>query len=222
MGDDPRTAVCIFAKPPTVGEVKTRLASAVGPEAAAQLAAAFLRDTLDAVRTFPWAHTIVASTHPDLHGLVGDAMPVWLQGAGDLGARIERILARALTGHATAVALGADSPATARARLGQARAALHGGADAVIGPTEDGGFDVLGLQRCPEHLFRDLPWSDPTTCARTLERLEGAGMRVVVLDPGFDVDRPSDLPRLRRLLEGAPHLAPATWKVLADLGDGAA
>ncbi|MFW6088053.1 MAG: hypothetical protein ACODAG_12660, partial [Myxococcota bacterium] len=55
---DHRIAVCIFAKPPTPGAVKTRLATVVGHAAAARLADAFLRDTWAAVARQPWARPI--------------------------------------------------------------------------------------------------------------------------------------------------------------------
>jgi glycosyltransferase A (GT-A) superfamily protein (DUF2064 family) len=47
-----RAAVCIFAKPPVAGAVKTRLIPVVGAERAAELAEAFLQDTLAVVRKF--------------------------------------------------------------------------------------------------------------------------------------------------------------------------
>lgn len=204
--------VCIFAKPPAVGEVKTRLANAIGPAHAARLAAALFDDTLRAVRACPWALPIVATTDPESWRPDGAAQ-VWSQGEGDLGARVERVLRRALAEHPQAVAVGADAPATLGPRLARARAKLTS-ADAVMGPTGDGGFDLLALHRCPEGLLRNLPWSVPTTCAQTLRRLRSHGLRVNILDVTFDVDRPDDLARLGHLLSTAPHLAPATWQVL--------
>jgi uncharacterized protein len=217
-GPTPPIAVCIFAKPPDAGAVKTRLASAVGPEGAARLASALLQDTLAAVRACPWAVPIVATT--DAHGWHPEgAAQVWPQGGGDLGARVERVLRRALETYPAAVAVGADSPATLRPRLEEARAALAH-TTAVVGPTEDGGFDLLALRRCPIGLLQDLPWSAPTTCDRTVHQLRARGFDVQVLDVGFDVDRPEDLARLARLLADAPHLAPATWEALKALGAG--
>lgn len=216
---DHRIAVCVFAKPPTPGTVKTRLAAAVGPVAASRLAAAFLRDTWDAVLRLPWARPILATTGPGT-GLEGPAdAATWLQGDGDLGARLERVLGRALTGHAAAIAVGADSPATIAARLPQARMVLAQ-TEAALGPTADGGFDLIGLRECPLGLFDALPWSRPDTCRRMTERLREASLGVGLLETGFDVDHPSDLDLLRRAIEDDPSVAPATAAVLAGLESG--
>ncbi len=54
--------VCIFVKPPEPGAVKTRLIPELGPERTAELAEAFLQDTVAMVRTLPWAECIIAAT----------------------------------------------------------------------------------------------------------------------------------------------------------------
>jgi hypothetical protein len=202
--------VCIFAKPPVPGQVKTRLQPALGREGAAALARAFLDDTCAALRDLPWASPVLATTGP----LDGAPFPIWPQGEGDLGARLERVLARALREAPFAIAVGTDSPGLPPRLLDDARTALAD-ADAVIGPSADGGFYLLGLRRCPEGLLRDLPWSRADTCIRTLARLRERGFRVAALDPWFDVDRPGDLATLRGLLATGTITAPATARLLA-------
>jgi rSAM/selenodomain-associated transferase 1 len=201
--------ICIFAKPPVAGRVKTRLAAALGSERAAALARAFLDDTIATVRALPWAQVALASTEP-----VPSDLPVLLQGDGDLGERIERVLRAALELAPFAVAIGADAPALPPRLLEAARAAL-GRADAVIGPADDGGFYLLGLRACPEGLLADLPWSAPDTFARTVGRLRERRGRVEVLEPWFDVDRPEDLEKLRDLLRSGEIVAPRTARLLA-------
>ncbi len=207
-----RTPVCIFAKPPVAGAVKTRLAD---PAYAAELARAFLVDTCAAVRSLPWADAILATTGALDRELAAElAVSVWLQGDGDLGARLERVLRRALASSDTAIAIGADSPGLPRDRFDQARAALLT-TDAVLGPSEDGGFFLLALRRCPEGLLADLPWSRSDTFGATLARLHERGLSTTVLDPWFDVDRPADLDRLRSLIASRAVAAPETQRVLA-------
>lgn len=201
-----RVPVCIFAKPPIAGEVKTRLAE---PARAAELARAFLADTCDAVRAVPWADAIVATTGP-----LDSSVLTWPQGDGDLGARVERVLRRALASAPIAIAIGADTPGLPREFLDRARGALTT-ADAAIGPTDDGGFYLLALRRCPDGLLTDLPWSRSDTFAATLARLHDRGLSTVVLDSWFDVDRPHDLERLRALLNARVIVAPRTHALLA-------
>ena len=200
--------ICVFAKPPVAGQVKTRLAAALGEERAAALASAFLLDTIASLRSLPWARPVLASTEA-----VESDLPVLLQGEGDLGARIEHVLRAALLLATPAVAIGADAPALPGRLLEAAREAL-GRADAVIGPADDGGFYLLGLRDCPQGLLAGLPWSAAETCARTLDRLRGRGLRVEVLERWFDVDRPEDLERLRAALGSGEIVAPRTAKIL--------
>src|SRR5262249_52426974 len=162
--------ICIFAKSPRPGSVKTRLASKVGTEGAAALAAAFSRDTWSAVRALRWERPVLATTEANAKDWdFARRADVWLQGNGDLGEGLERVLRRALRRAPFAIALGIDTPGLPRSLVEQARKALQT-SDAVLGPCEDGGFYLLGLRECPRGLLRNLPWSTRETFAQTLTR----------------------------------------------------
>jgi rSAM/selenodomain-associated transferase 1 len=211
-----RLPVCIFARPPVPGRAKTRLAPEVGPEGAARLARAFLEDTWALAGSLPWARRILATTS----GAGLDPPPgaeVWLQGGGDLGARIARILRRALRDAPRAFALGADSPGMPASLLAEARRRLADH-DAVLGPCADGGFYVLGLTRCPPGLLGGLTWSAADTFSRARDRLRSRGFSTAVLPEWFDVDGPRELRRLARLLARGRLRAPRTARALAGLG----
>lgn len=211
---DSRGYVCVFVKAPRPGKVKTRLAPALGSEGAAALARAFFFDTLAAVRALPWAHPIVAADGALRDTVdVAPGVEVWPQGGGDLGERMERVLSRALERAPFAIALGTDSPGLPPRLFESARAELER-SQAVIGPSEDGGFYLLGLRRCPRGLFCGVPWSRDDTCARTRVRLKAHGLDPVILERWFDVDWPKDLARLRALLERGDLLAPQTSRTL--------
>ncbi len=209
-------ALCVFAKPPRAGDAKTRLAPAVGAEAAAQLARAFLTDTWAWVTRLPWARPVLASTGPWPEGLLPAPVEVWQQGAGDLGARMETILHRGLRECSAVMALGADSPGLPVEYVEAARAGLAE-ADAVFGPSEDGGFYLLALRRLPVGALEGLPWSHSETLVRTEERLKSLGLSVARVAPFFDVDVPADLERLERELRGGRLQAPATAAALGML-----
>jgi uncharacterized protein len=215
-----RLPVCVFVKPPRPGTSKTRLIPAVGAHGAVCLAGAFLEDTWSFVRSLRWAHPVLVASDEDdaLVALASDA-PLWLQGEGDLGARLERVLRRALGIGQAAIAVGADSPGLPRRLMEQMRAALvrH---DAVLGPAEDGGFYAVGLRRCPKGVFAGVPWSTGDTFRATVDQMRGLGLNVAVIEPWFDVDRPQDLARLARLLAGGLVSAPATRQTLEELGLG--
>jgi rSAM/selenodomain-associated transferase 1 len=204
------TVAClVFAKPPVPGLAKTRLAAVVGPVAAAELARAFLRDTWTAVRALDRDPVLLTTDPAADHGIEAERRD---QGTGDLGARLERALRAALRDHDAAVALGGDSPGIPAGHYRELLTAI-GRTDAVLGPTDDGGFWTIGLRRCPERLLADLPWSAPDTFVRARDRL--ADLRPAVISGWWDVDVAEDLERLRR--DVPRDRAPATWDALDRL-----
>lgn len=210
--------VCVFAKPARPGVAKTRLAGSVGAERAAALAGAFFQDTWTAMRALPGVHPIAAvSEMDDAFETLCSPEHIWLQGDGDLGQRIERVMQRALRSLPLAIAIGADTPGLPLRLIAEARDALRD-FDAVLGPTEDGGFYLLGLRSCPSTLLHGLPWSQPHTFDETQQRLSERGLRCAVLSPWFDIDRPQDLAKLAALLDAGQLLAPHTKRLLNSRG----
>lgn len=205
----------VFAKPPVAGVSKTRLARGVGPELAADLAAAFLRDTLAQIARIDGLEPVLAST--DLGWDFGTAVRRVDQGGGDLGARLERVLRDGIAATGAALAVGADSPGLPDDRL---VAALSGLAthDAVFVPSEDGGFVVLAVRTLPEGVLDGIPWSTEHTRSAVVAALVREGLSVAVLEGWFDIDEPVDLERFEREvpLSHAPH----TWAVLDRAGRG--
>ena len=216
--------VCIFVKPFTAGEVKTRLIPSLGAAGAAQLAEAMFQDTRSVVQKVPWAQEIIASTGPLRTVPPDDSNWVWPQGEGTLGDRLERILRRALAKAAMAIAIGADSPGLPLRVFEEARRRLQSD-DAVLGPCEDGGFYLLGLKRCPPGLLDGIGWSQPDTLPQIHEKLQRAGFKISLLEPWFDVDRPEDLERLYSRIAAGQISAPRSAEVLGhrkrSLGHGA-
>lgn len=211
------TSICVFFKPPRAGEVKTRLIPAVGADGAALLAEAFFRDTWDCVESLRWALPIVASTESlDLSLLPRPETQVWLQGDGNLGARMERVLRRALKQTPFAMAIGADSPGLRSRFLDHAHDAMRT-ADAVIGPSDDGGFYLLGVRECSPGLLDGIPWSQSSTFGATLTRLRDRGMNVALIDSWYDIDRPEDFATLERQLAAQAIVAPETLQALRSL-----
>lgn len=206
-----RVPVCVFAKPPLPGQVKTRLAPALGNEGAASLASAMLLDVWSTVMSCPGVQPVLAATE---HGPfpITDA-EIWLQENGDLGARIEAIIQRALRVSSAAMVIGADTPALAQIHIQSALSALST-TDVVLGRCSDGGFYLLAIKVCPAGLFSNLPWSTPETADAVLARLKQHGISVSEIEPLFDVDCKEDLVRLNELLRREPSLAPATRQAL--------
>jgi uncharacterized protein len=201
--------VCIFAKPPIPGEVKTRLIPVLGTTGAAELASAMLLDVWRTVELCAGVRPMLATTRPGDFPVSVSSDDLWLQGDGDLGQRLERILTRALLQAPAAMAIGADTPALTAAHLRAALDALQTD-DAVLGPSTDGGFYLLALRKCERGLFASLPWSTSETGQQLKARLEEHGLSIAELEPLCDVDTPGDLSSMEQHLAAHPSLAPAT------------
>ncbi len=214
----------LFARPPVAGRAKTRLAVTVGEQAAACLATSFLRDTLALCRTLPDHHLVLATVEPLAEYAPADsalgrelaALQTWPQGEGDLGARMERALRRALELGPWALIVGTDSPGLPLASLESAVRSLQH-SDAVVGPTLDGGYYMLGMRRCPEGALDGLPWSNSQTCAATLERLYRLGMEPTVAPTFLDIDTGDDLQAWLAGAAAGLWRAPFTERTLAEL-----
>lgn len=193
-------AVLVMAKAPLPGLAKTRLIPALGVAGAATLAARMLRHTLDeALAAGLGPVTLCAApqaSHPAFAEIAREGRITMAdQGDGDLGARMQRALERALTAHAGALLIGTDAPALDAAVLRAAHAALKAH-DAVLVPAHDGGYVLIGLRRIEPRLFADMPWSTPQVLALTRERLRGSGLRWAELPALHDIDEPADLAHL--------------------------
>lgn len=211
-----RIPVCVFAKPPVVGRVKTRLASAIGDARAAGIAAAMLSDVWSVVMNTAGTLPVLAAAEPGCFPIDVSEERIWLQPPGDLGTRIESILRRGLETAPAAIALGADSPALTADLLREAMDALQFG-DAVLGPSRDGGFYLLGLRHCPTGLLSGIRWSSEHTFRETEARMDAHGMRISRLATLLDVDTAADLQQLRIDLRNAPlQTAPLTRKWLDE------
>jgi rSAM/selenodomain-associated transferase 1 len=191
------TRILIFAKAPVPGKVKTRLIPALGAEAAAILAAMMLGRTageaLDSEVGSVELCMDPPSGHPDWMGQVPlDVIPT-PQGEGGLGERLARAARRVLDAGDRVILIGTDCPELDRDRLVAAAAALERH-DAVIHPTQDGGYALLGLARFDPSLFEGIAWSTDQVAAQTIARIEALGWSLHMGDTLRDIDVPADLP----------------------------
>ena len=190
------TRILIFAKAPVPGKVKTRLIPAIGAEAAALLAATMLhrtaREALDSDVGSVELCMDPPSGHLDWIGQVPlDVVPT-PQGEGDLGERLARAARRVLAAGDRVILIGTDCPELDRDCLVAAAAALERH-DAVIHPTQDGGYALLGLGRFDASLFEGIAWSTDQVAAHTIARIEALGWSLHVGETLRDIDVPADL-----------------------------
>lgn len=195
----PDARLMIFAKAPVAGSAKTRLAPTLGEQGAADLHAQLTERILHTAITANLAPVEIWCSPDCSHRFfqaVTSAVGRRVQHGEDLGERMANAFDAALIHHPYAVLVGTDCPAMTADYLARAFALLDGGADAVLGPAEDGGYVLLGLRRTDKHLFEDVAWGTNRVLDETCERLTALSWRWQELETLWDVDRPEDLERL--------------------------
>jgi len=187
--------VIIMCKAPVAGQVKTRLMCRYSAEEAASLHRAMAERVIARAKRL-FTHVIIAADDPAHPFFAAFGLPLRAQGEGDLGVRMQRqIDAPFAAGAKGVLLLGTDSPHMADARLIEAAAALDA-ADVVLGPVEDGGYDLIALAAA-HNIFDGVAWSSADVLRRSVANAERQGLRVALLSESFDVDTPADLDRAR-------------------------
>lgn len=192
----------VFAKHWTPGEVKTRLAASIGDEKAAETYRRFVETTLARLGQLPCDKVLAYSPLAQKSELaaVAEGWKHSFQGEGDLGDRMQRFFAEQFeAGYERVVLLGTDSPNVPLESIELAFKSLHKN-DAVFGPTEDGGYYLLGMSRLLIRLIENIPWSTAEVWPTTQARLQESGVSFATVATWYDVDTKTDLERLRNHL----------------------
>ena len=113
--------------------------------------------------------------------------------------------------------MNSDGPTLPPAYLVEAFARLRDGADVVLGPSDDGGYYLIGLKRPAPRLLREVRMSTPSVLADTLAIAAEEGLTVALLPAWYDVDDAASLGRLAVELRDAPAtVAPRTRRWLGE------
>ena len=220
-----RPAIIVMAKAPRAGRAKTRLVPPLTHAEASELAACFLRDTVASAHRVA-SEVFVAYTPREERATLEAVLPghaLWIEQRGsDLGARLDGVAEEAARlGLGPFVIVGADSPTLPHEFLQTAIESLESrAADIALGPTDDGGFYAVALQRpaAPE-LFHAVAWSTPRAFRETSDNAARLGLTLAELPRWYDIDTPDDLRRLRAEFstdEDARLRAPATFQWLSS------
>lgn len=227
-----RCAMTVMAKAPRAGQVKTRLIPLLTPEEAAALSTCFLRDMCATINLAGQGadkvQGFVCYTPPDSEETLRDILPhefrLLLQRDGSFGNRlagaIEDLLA---VGFGSVCLINSDSPTAPPAVFADAiRLLSQPGDQIVLGPSDDGGYYLIGMKKLEFHLFEKIDWSTDRVFHQTQQRAGELGLGVHTLPYCYDVDDPASFQRLCTELLGsnqrlATEVAPATRQFLCEL-----
>src|SRR5258705_1318347 len=220
-------ALAVMAKAPIAGSVKTRLLPYLSAAEAAELARSLLLDQLSHLRAIETADLYVAFTPLQEEALMKQLVPapfqLFLQSEGDLGVRMQNVFTQLFSkGHQAIVLIGADLMPVPLEYFAQAYNYLDGpDPGVVLGPSRDGGYYLVGLNRPMPAMFENMIWSHDQVFIQTVTKLADLGIEARQLPIWFDIDTPDDLQILMTREDDRQNVSMKnTLKLLRHLGGG--
>ena len=223
-------ALAVMTKVPQAGLVKTRLVPPLTPEEAAELNKCFLRDTAAAISSAcggglrpPTAANV--PLHPGAELAYSDILPADFNLLPQRGDKFGERLYFAVEdlfkcGFDSVCLIDSDSPTVPAENFAKAVELLSTSEDRVIlGPSDDGGYYLIGVKKPHRHLFEQIDWSTERVLNQTIQRATRMGLEVHLLPTGYDVDDGASLHRLCNALlaDTTPaDIAPHTRRFLAN------
>jgi rSAM/selenodomain-associated transferase 1 len=215
----------IMAKAPRPGTVKTRLAERLPVEAVTGLYLCLLDDTMTLARSLGTVEVAImcpASDVEELMPLGRSVVNVVAQKGEGLAAGLTSVFAHfAAPGRQRVVAFNSDSPHLPASVLRSAFEVLNGH-DVVVGPTNDGGYYLVGAKAAHPGLFDGDGMGTKSALEALLARARELQLSVGFTDPFYDIDVEDDLTRLAAELQVAPTRAPRTALWLEQWGQAVA
>jgi uncharacterized protein len=244
LGASSQCALAVMTKAPQAGRVKTRLAPPLTPEQAAELNKCFLRDTAVAISSArcsgglrppdaAGAHRgplqccgVAVYTPVGAESAYTDILPVDFsllpQRGDEFGERLYFAVEDLFKYGFEAVCLiDSDSPTVPAENFAEAVELLSTHEDRVVlGPSDDGGYYLIGVKKPHRRLFEQIDWSTERVLNQTIQRAMELELEVKLLPSGYDVDDGASLRRLcNELLADttSADIAPYTRELLAKL-----
>jgi len=187
-----------FIKNPEKGNVKTRLASAMGDEKAVKFYKRFLLEMLSTLNRGTFLFYLCfypEHSLKDLKRWLGDHYLYTPQYGENLGEKMKNGFVEAFAmSFKRVVLIGSDIPDLPLEFIEEAFTSLNE-KDAVIGPSIDGGYYLIGFsdKSFSPQVFEGVPWGQETVFKKTMKLLEREGKTVHTLQPLRDIDTIKDL-----------------------------
>ena len=187
-------ALGVMTKAPQAGRVKTRLVPPLTPEEAAELNKCFLRDTAVAISNVcirraacgiaVYTPVGAESAYKDILSPDFSLLP---QRGEKFGERLYFAVEDLFKcGFGSVCLIDSDSPTVAAESFEQAVELLSAIEDRVVlGPSDDGGYYLIGVKKPHRHLFEQIDWSTERVLNQTMQRATEIGLEVKLLPIGL-------------------------------------
>ena len=187
-------ALIVFVRKPVAGSVKTRLASAIGPEAALAIYLQLLAHTHAVILELPCDKYLFYAGEIDEADQWREGFVKRQQSDGNLGERMKAAFAALFRkGYRQICIIGSDCFELTAETISTAFAVLQQ-KDVVLGPAKDGGYYLLGMKGGVKEVFDDVDWSTEKVFSQTVEKIKQQGLSFSLLPLLSDVDTVDDVP----------------------------
>lgn len=194
----PLHGILFFIKYPIKGHVKSRLNPQITPEKTVPIYKKFVEDlflTLQKTSLTPIICYEPSTPLSKFQQWLGTDHHYYPQTGQNLGQRMSQAFQHGFQyGFTKLLIIGSDSPDLTNTQINEALTQLNS-YQAVIGPSTDGGYYLLGLKSTTYHqdYFQNINWSTPTVFKETLNKLKNHLQKIKILPTWYDIDTYEDL-----------------------------
>jgi len=222
-------ALGIMTKAPEPGKVKTRLSPPLTPNEAAALNECFLRDlsmSIDAATEQAPAVGVAVYTPVGKEAAYDNILPRRFKLISQRGESFDERLSAAVAdllaaGFQSVCLINSDSPTVPAANFAEAASELAKPGDRIVlGPSDDGGYYLIGLKKLHRRVFAEIDWSTERVFEQTVQRAKEIQVPIHQLPSGYDVDDGTTLRRLTDELVGRSdkdNIAPHSRRFLREV-----
>ncbi len=192
-----KVSLIVFVRYPQKGKVKTRLAATIGNSKATEIYKAAAENIINEIKTVPNCNKYIFYSIKEEKDLIkkwlGKGFYYVHQEGNDLGERMRNAF-RIVLGHGAekVIILGTDIPEITSDTISNAITVLEN-SDTVIGPSNDGGYYLLGMKKFHPNLFENIEYSTSTVLKETINKIKSAQLKNSTLDILHDIDVEDDL-----------------------------
>ena len=206
--ENPKNSVLIiFLKNPKPKKVKTRLAKTIGYTASAKIYKTMAETLIENTKSQSYQQEIFYAPKKEFSSVknwLSSDLILQAQTGRSLGTRMSKAFKKSFDqGKSKVILIGSDAPLIGENLIKEALSRLDE-KDAVIGPSADGGYYLLGLRCYIPSMFIAIDWSTPKVLDQTVCALNKTKKSYSILSEHFDVDTEKDLVKLKTWLENNP------------------
>ncbi len=187
--------ICIlFTRYPRVGEVKTRLIPSLGAERTTLLHKKMTEYALQQASNAGYRVYIyyTGASEKEMQSWLGPEYTYFKQSEGDLGQRMSAAFAATLKVAEKVLLMGSDCPNNRSCNLKKAVSLLDT-ASCVLGPSNDGGYYMIGLKVLHEAMFQDIAWGSEKVFAQSIDKAPDYALLPVLNDVDYFADIPAKI-----------------------------